>query len=184
MRHAFLPAVAGLGLSLALGCGGPLTTPLPARLTADDQKQVDDSWDRALTPVGKHDRQAWLDTMVVSRAYENGVDSFSFHSEKRWTGGKVVMEARYDRAKPADDRFEVTVYDLAGKVLRKEVFGRDEVEQTFQDFAAKTSGGGAEPPEEAARRAALEARLNRIKEMLPQPKDEAPQPAGNPVPKK
>src|SRR5688500_478557 len=96
------------------GCG-PLDRPMPTRLNPGDQKQVDAAWDAALTPVGKYDRQRWLDALVGTQAYQAGVDVLTFRSEKAFASGKVVMEVFFDRAKPGEDRFVVTVLDKAGK---------------------------------------------------------------------
>jgi len=156
-------ALAAAG-AFALGCGGPLTRPLPERLDAQSQKDVDHHWNKALTPVTKHDRATWLDVMVGTRAYENGIDKFSFKSEKTWSGGTVVMEANFDRAKPADDRFTVTVFDKNGKELRKEIYTRDEVEVAYRELFPAESPKGPNPNP-----AATDARWKRVQAVLPQP---------------
>jgi hypothetical protein len=171
MNRVLLVAAVGVCAGGLIGCG-PLSRPIPERLPDADQKQVDDAWNQALAPVGKHDRQTWLDVFVATQAYETGVDSLTFRSEKKWSGGRVVMEVHFDRAKPADDRFEVTVYDAAGKVLRRERYGRDEVRQTYDDLnlpGVAPKGANPDPPDVAARRAAQEARLKRIEGILPKP---------------
>ena len=99
---------------LAAGACGPLSAPLPRRLPPERQQDVDEAWDRALTPVTKYDRATWLDVLIVRQPYEFGVDKFQFKSEKRFAGGVVEMEARFDRAKPDEDLFQVTVKDAEG----------------------------------------------------------------------
>ncbi|HET6572987.1 MAG TPA: hypothetical protein VFG68_05240 [Fimbriiglobus sp.] len=164
-------ALAALAVAFATSNGcGPLTRPLPQRLEDDEQKEVDDAWDQALTPVNKHDRQTWLDVMAGARAYEHGVDSLVLRSEKKWTGGRVVMEVHFDRARPDDDRFDLTVIDHAGKVLWHERFGRAEVEQAIRELFPTDlppKGNVPDPPEVAARRAAHEARWKRIEAVIP-----------------
>jgi hypothetical protein len=149
----------------AVGCG-PMPRPLPERLKDDDQKQVDAAWDAALAPVNKHDRQTWLDVMVGAYAYQLGVDEFEFRSVKKWTGGTVVMEAKFDRAKPADDRFTITVNDAAGKPLRVERYTRADVEQTVKDLTEPQ----ADPTGQA--KVAYDARVKRIANILPTPKND------------
>ena len=175
-------ALPGLSCALALtfiGCG-PMQTPMPPRLDPDSQKQVDDSWDKAFEPVGRFDHQGLLDVMVGVQAYQLGVDSFALRSEKQFAGGKVVMEVNFNRHKPDGDRFEVTVYDPAGKLLRSERYSRKEVEATHADLSANPSPKGDGVPDQpgmAARRAEHQARWNRIREIFPQPKEEkAPPP--------
>ena len=135
---------------------------LSTRLPPEDQKGVDAAWDAALTPVEKYDRQRWLDTLVGTQAYQAGVDTLTFRSEKAFAGGKVVMEVFYDRAKPGDDRFVVTVLDRQGKQLRQEKYTRTEVEQTAKDLFDHS--GNPQPP-------AVEARWKQIGEMMPKPKE-------------
>jgi hypothetical protein len=126
----FVLLVPACALALAFGCG-PMKVPLPERLDPEAQKAIDDGWNRALTPPDKLGRQELLDVLVGVQAYQLGVDSFTFRAEKRFAGGKVVMEVGYDRSRPNDDRFEVTVYDDAGKVVRNERYTREEIDETF-----------------------------------------------------
>lgn len=153
------------------GCG-PMSQPLPERLSDEAQQDIDTHWNQALTPVEKHDRETWLDALVVSRAYQAGVDSLDFRSEKKWAGGRVVMEIHFDRTKPADDRFEITVLDHAGQVLRRERYDREEMERVIAELNAKElppKGAEPDPPEIAAQRAAQEARKKRIEAVFPKP---------------
>ncbi len=170
MSRYVVSAAFAVGCAVLTGCG-PMTRPLPERLEGDQQKQIDDAWARALTPVGKYDRQTWLDVMAGARAYEHGVDSLVLRSEKKWSGGRVAMEVHFDRARPADDRFVVTVYDPAGKVLREERYGRAEVEQAVAELFPNLppKGNDPDPPDVAAKRAACEARWKRIEAVFPKP---------------
>ena len=146
------------------GCG-PLPAPMPTRLDDNSQKEIDAAWDAALTPVGKYDRRRWLDALVGTQAYQAGVDTLTLRSEKRFAGGRVVMEVFFDRAKPDDDRFVVTVFDPAGAVARQEWYSRAEVEQTAGELFRP--GPGARPNE------AIDARWKQIEEMLPRRPDAA-----------
>lgn len=173
-RMFLLSVLTALGAFSISGCG-PLDRPMPARLDDEGQKEVDVAWNAALEPVGKYDRQRWLDTLVGTQAYQNGVDSLTFRSEKAFAGGRVVMEVLFDRTKPEEDRFVVTVLDKAGATIRQEKYNRADVEQTARELADRNSPPQpGDPPEVVQRRAALEARWNRISEMLPKRKDSKP----------
>jgi hypothetical protein len=155
---------------------GPLRAPMATRLDDDVQKRVDEAWDKALSPVGRLDRQRLLDVLVGTEAYQRGVDKLTFRSEKRCAAGRVVMEVHFDRAAPARDRFEVLVLGPDGAELRRETYGREEVEKTYRELFVnvprpRAGGPGAEPPEAARRRAEHEARWAKILEHFPDPKD-------------
>lgn len=171
MKRLALPGPAcALAVGLAVAGCGPMHAPLPERLDDEAQKQVDEGWARAFTPPGRFDHQALLDLMVVAQPYQLGVDALTFRSEKRFAGGTAVMEVRYDRAKPADDLFRVTVTDPAGNVIRAERYTRDEVRGTvaaFNDQARNRDANGPDPQQ-----AALQARLKRIEEVFPPRKPE------------
>jgi hypothetical protein len=107
---------------------------MPARLNDDQQTQIDASWNTALTPVFKLDRQAVMDLMVLRYAFELGVDRLELKSEKDLGSGKAVMEIHIDRAKPGDDRFDFYVLNKAGAEVRRERYSRAEVEATAQAF--------------------------------------------------
>lgn len=162
MKRAVGAALFSLTAAVLVGCG-PMTSPMPPRLDANDQKQIDDVWEQALAPVGKHDRQTWLDTFVTTQAYQAGVDLLDFRSEKKWTGGKVVMEVHYERAKPEADRFEVTVFDHGGQALRRERYGRAEVEKAQKDLMDGQNQPAPNSPEAAAR----DARLKKVEAVMP-----------------
>ena len=132
--RAKLFALASLSIIAFVGCGPMGSGPMPPRLEVDEQKEIDEAWDSALTPVDKFDRQATLDTLIVSQAFQAGVDRLDFRSEKKFSGGLVVMEIHFDRTKPNDDRFEVTVRDPAGKELRHLVYNRSEVETAYREL--------------------------------------------------
>ena len=155
---AFLMSACALSLALA-GCG-PMKTPLPQRLEPEVQKDVDTSWNKAFSPVGRFDHQELLDIMVGFQAYQLGVDTLTFRSEKTIASGKVVMEVHYERTKPDADRFDVTLLDLAGKLVQTERFTRTEIEETAQLLRAPHDGN--EPPEAVAR-------WKRISEIFPKP---------------
>ena len=170
-RMFLLSVLSTLGVLSVSGCG-PLDRPMPARLDDEGQKEVDAAWNAALAPVGKYDRQRWLDALVGSQAYQNGVDSLTFRSEKAFAGGRVVMEVFFERAKPEEDRFVVTVLNQAGVTLRQEKYNRTDVEQTARELSEQSPPPQpTDPPEVVKRRAALEARWNQITEMLPKQKD-------------
>lgn len=164
MRRA-ISWVGLMGCVLVIGCG-PMNRPIPERLKEHDQKRLDQAWDTALTPVGKHDRQTLLDVMVGTHAYQVGVDQLQFRSAKKWSGGTVVMEINFDREKPADDRFTITVNDLAGKPLRAERYSRDDVEQAVKDLTPPPV------PDNDPAMQAYKARMKKIEAVLPKSKAE------------
>ncbi len=159
----------GLVFLAVVGCG-PLQAPMAPRPDAEAQKEIDEAWDRVLGPVDHLDHQALLDVLMFTKAYEVGVDRLTFRSEKQVTAGTVVMEVHYDRLKPAEDRFEVQLVDMAGGVLRKERYGRDEVERTYKELfveGEQLRHKGGPTPEEARKLAQYEARLKAIQEIFP-----------------
>jgi hypothetical protein len=162
MSRAVGVALCALGAAAVVGCG-PMAGPMPPRLEANDQKQIDDAWEQALAPVGKHDRQTWLDTFVVTQAFQVGVDSLDFRSEKKWSGGKVLMVIHCERARPEGDLFEVTVYDHGGQVLRRERYGRAEIEAAQKALMDGQNQPAPGSPEAAAR----DARLKKVEAVMP-----------------
>jgi hypothetical protein len=171
-RLALLSPACALAFLAVVGCG-PMKVPLPARLDDETQKKVDKSWDRAFTPADRLAHQDLLDVMVGTQAYQLGIDTFVLRAEKRVAGGKVVMEVAFDRAKPADDRFEVSVYDDAGKRVRSERYSRQEIDATCEVlFGLPPENPNApDPPEVAARRAAHKARWEKINGLFPGAKE-------------
>jgi len=159
-----------------VGCG-PLRSPMAPRPTEEGQKKLAESWEKAFAELDKIDHQQLLDIYVGTNAFQLGVDKLYFRSEKRSSRGLVVMEIHYDFAKPSDDRFEVIVFDSDNKVLRKERYGREEVETTRSElFDGKREFYGDEKkdsPELAERRAKHKARWERITSYFP--KDEEKQ---------
>jgi hypothetical protein len=125
MRLNFVIALM-VGLS---GCG-PLFAPMQPRLSAEDQRKVDQMWDNMLTPVGHVDREALLDANVAYWMFTIGVDRMHLTSEKYFTGGTAVMEMDCDRANPDADEFTITVLDLRGRTVRRERYTRAEVEES------------------------------------------------------
>jgi hypothetical protein len=177
MKH-FLLLVPACALAVAFGCG-PMKVPLPQRLDPETQRIIDDGWNRALSPPDKLGHQDLLDVLVGTQVYQLGVDSFIFRAEKRYAGGKVVMEVAYDRDRPDDDRFQVTVLDSSGKVIRAENYTRKEVDQTYQDLFVIPHD--SEPVKAAPGvRADHNTRWERILSHFPKPEErkaeEAPKP--------
>jgi hypothetical protein len=160
MKPIILLILAGIMASC-----GPLSTPMVDRPSENDQKQLDTAWDRALSPIGKLNRQEWLDLFVGAQAYQAGVDKLHMRSEKAFSGGSIVMEVHYDRESPGEDGFEVSVFDEAGKLVRNEKFSRQDVETTRRDLFS------AEVPEDEEERLEFEAehqaRWEKILEYFP-----------------
>lgn len=140
------------------------------RPSEDDQKSLDDSWDRALSPTDKLTRQEWLDLFVGAQAYQAGVDKLHMRSEKAFSGGTIVMEVHYDRFSPDVDLFEVSVFDATGQVLRKEQYTRKDVEQTRSDLFEQVAPNDEE--ERAEYEAEIKARWEKIAEYFPNAKQD------------
>jgi hypothetical protein len=166
-----------LGCFAAAVCGcGPMQLPMPVRLDEKGQKQIDEAWDKALTPIDRFDHAAMLDAFLISHAYQVGVDKLSFHSEKKTATGMVVMEIHYDRSLPEEDRFEVRIYDSSQKLLRLEAYSRQEIEDDNQELFVESTmldqaeRDGRATPEQSKRLAALKARMEAVQAVFP--KDE------------
>jgi hypothetical protein len=160
------------------GCNPIGPKPMVDRLSDEDHKAITESWNKALTPPDKLDRQAFLDVLIYTQAYQVGVDRLTFRSEKAYSDGTVVMEIHFDRAKPGDDRFEVTIRDKAGKEMRHLVYNRKEVESTFAELSnqnlAQNRGPNDPPlaPDDTKKREDVQKRLAAIEQFFPK-RDEA-----------
>lgn len=154
--------VPACALFLALGCG-----PIPPRLNPEAQKSIDEGWNRALTPHDLLSHQELLDMLIGMQVYHVGIDTLTFRAEKRFSGGMVLMEAAYDKNRPDDDRFVVTVLDQSGKVLRSDRYSRQEIDQTYSDLFGvrldtEVNPGVAPPP-----RSDATARLKMVRSLFP-----------------
>jgi hypothetical protein len=134
-------------LLAALGfCGcGPMLRPMTVRLEADQQRMVDRMWENMLTPADRLDRELLLDVVCEYALYQVGVDRLHMVAEKQYERGRVVMEIDCDGRSPGSDQFTVTLLDERGRTVRRERYGRSEIEAR------------AEPLMETERRAAAEA---------------------------
>jgi len=148
---------------------------MPPRFDDEGQKAIDESWNKALTPVDRYDHQALLDILIGTKAYEVGVDRLMLRSEKSFSAGTVIMEIHFYRLAPESDRFEITILDLAGKPVRKETYDRKKVEDTYRELFVdcaqlrqKKDQGNA-TPEELRKLAGYEARLATIEQFFPKP---------------
>jgi hypothetical protein len=173
MRNLSLFAVIAGSIFVVAGCGPVGPAPMPDRLSDESQKRIDESWERALQPVDKLERQALLDAIVFTQAYQVGVDRLSFRSEKTFSGGTVVMEIHFDRAKPGEDRFVVRVLDKTGAELRHLVYNRGEVETTAKDLHNPRFNRPLKPDdppldaEDAVKRDAIQKRIAAIEVLFP-----------------
>lgn len=151
-----------VSLLFAAGCG-PLQKPMVHRPDDAQQQEIDDTWNRALTPVDKLDRQAWLDLFVGAQAYQLGVDKLMFRSEKALANVRVVMEVHYDRTAPAEDVFLVQVLDDKDNVVRTERYSRQDVEETYKLLVELPIG-----PVDDAQTQQRAARWEQIREYFPE----------------
>jgi hypothetical protein len=144
-------------------------SPLPDRHGDETQQKFDAVWNRAFTPADKLNRQDLLDVLVGLDAIREGVDVFAMRAEKRLADGKVVLLLAFDRAKPDDDRFEVTVFDAAGVAVRHERYTRDEMEEATRALhqVPRQADGVRDNPGMAAERANYDARWKKITDLFP-----------------
>lgn len=124
-------AFATLGLLIIAACSGPMLFPMVDRLDELQQLEVERNWKNLVDAGADLDRQGWLDVMVSTFAFQRGVDRLEFHSEKEIDDRLVVMEVRYDRAQPQKDAFDITIFDEERKILRKESYSREDVEEVI-----------------------------------------------------
>ena len=122
----------GIAVLVVLGCHGPLTAPAMRRLDPDEQAQVDRMWNNMLVKPDRLDRELLLDVLLTFELHEEGVDRTTYHSEKDFAGGVVLMDMKYNRQKPLEDWFFVEILDHDKKVLRKEHYSGDEIWSHYQ----------------------------------------------------
>jgi len=144
-----------------------MLAPITLRLNPEQQQQVDGMWENVLTPLDRADHELLLGVVREYWLFQVGVDTLHFRSEKRLAHGRVVMEAECERVSPDADQFLITIYDDQGQTIRRERFGRKEIE-------AGDAMPGDDPPCAEAKLAARRARQARI--------EAATQPARAPAP--
>jgi len=156
MRH-FWMLLAALGFC---GCG-PLMRPMTVRLEADQQRMVDRMWENMLTPADRLDRELLLDVLCEYGLYQVGVDRLHMVAEKQYPRGRVVMEIDCDGRAPAADQFTVTLLDERGRTVRRERYGREEIEaRTPPVTAGEVKSPSAERTEQdKARQAERQKRI-------------------------
>jgi len=170
MRNLF--SIAVVSMIAAAGCGPVTSGPLPTPLRDEEQRSVDESWERALTPVDRLEREPLLDALILTQAYQLGVDRLTLRSEKDYSGGKVIMEIHITRKSPVNDRFDMTVLDKSGQVLRQFSYSREEVERVHRElreskYACKDSTEPLANDYEVRKRAEIQARLKAVEQIFP-----------------
>jgi hypothetical protein len=139
-------------LLTAVGCRAPLMVPAFHRLKPDEQAQVDQMWNNMLARPDRLDRELLLDVMLAFSLHEEGVDRATYHAEKDFAGGVVLMDVSYDRQKPLEDWFLVEIRDRQKNVLRKEHYCGEEVWSHYNDLlggvlsTTRPTAGPAAPP--------------------------------------
>ena len=158
---------------LLSGCASFGVKPMPQRLCEEEQKRYEFGWDHlvALGPQVEH--TALLDTILVGRAWHEGVDKLVLHSEKRVGEIRVVMETQFDRSSPEDDIFSVAFYDAQGRILRQDRFTPAEIDDAVALYLTPDGQVENETPAEREQRLARLAeragRLQRVEEVFPTP---------------
>jgi hypothetical protein len=121
---------------LSIGCHGPLVAPAFRRLEPDDQARVNQMWNNMLSRPDRLDRELLLDVIVAYELHQMGVDRASYHAEKDYAAGTVLMDVKFDREKPMEDWFLIELRGRDGKLIRKEHYSGEEVWSHFNDLAA------------------------------------------------
>ena len=176
MRIITLFVFAGSVISL-IGCGPMDSSPMPPRFEADAQKKIDDTWENAVNPPEKLDRQALLDAVIWTHAYQAGVDRLLFRSEKDFSGGIVVMEIHFDRSKPNDDRFEIKILDKEQKLVRELTYNRAEIEKAHKELHNPKNSNVRGPndpplaPDEVKKREEVQKRIAAVEALFPKQED-------------
>ena len=178
--RSLLLSTCTMAVLCSAGCGPMGKSPLPPQLDAKQQEEIDQAWDRALTPVDRLDRQAFLDALILTQGYQAGVDRLTFRSEKSCATAIVVMEIHIDRARPVDDRFEITIRDKKDekKILQQFVYTRNEVEVTVRELSNSkytcepNPNAPALEPWEARKRDEVKNRLAAVEQIFPKRDDE------------
>jgi hypothetical protein len=161
---------------LLLGGCGPLTLPVVARLEAQDQAQIDHSWNNMLTPPARLDRELLLDTIVAFQLDQFGVDRLHMQSEKRFTGGTVTMDVYFDRRRPEVDAFWVTVRDRRGPLVRVERYSSKEVFAHAEELGALPFAVRGEPTTQPRTDEGAADRARRFARIVAATKPAAPAP--------
>jgi hypothetical protein len=155
MRHLWV-LVAALGFC---GCG-PLMGPMTVRLKEDQQKVIDGMWNNMLTPADRLDRELLLDVVCEYWLFQLGVDRLHMVAEKQYERGRVVMEIDCDGRSPGSDQFTVTLLDERGRTVRRERYGREEIEARTAPVTEEEAKLATELSEEdKARQAERRARI-------------------------
>ncbi|MDB5323365.1 MAG: hypothetical protein JWN40_4996 [Phycisphaerales bacterium] len=155
MRHLWV-LVAVLGFC---GCG-PLMGPMTVRLKEDQQKVIDGMWNNMLTPADRLDRELLLDVVCEYWLFQLGVDRLHMVAEKQYERGRVVMEIDCDGRSPGSDQFTVTLLDERGRTVRRERYGREEIEARTTPVTEEEAKRATELSEEdKARQAERRARI-------------------------
>lgn len=132
-----------------VGCHGPLTKPMIDRLDEKGQAKIDEVWENMIAPPDALDRTLLLDVILSAQLYQHGVDSMRFVSEKDVGENLVVMEIRFDREEPRFDEFSVSVIDASGVEVRRERYGRDEINEEVNLIFENRHGAQAASNEDA-----------------------------------
>jgi hypothetical protein len=169
MLHVLSAGIA----SSVLGCGPLGPRPLPARLDVAEQQSIDEAWRSAFEPAQRLNRQNILDVLLLSQAYQVGVDRLSFRSEKDLPNGKIVMRVEFERTHPERDRFDVSVYDATGVLLRSETFDRATIDEAYKTLGPRHEAlsslrkRGNATPEELEELGRIEERIEAANRLLP-----------------
>src|SRR5258706_476462 len=143
----------------ACGCG-PLMRPMTVQLEADQQRMVDGMWNNMLTPADRLDRELLLDVLCEYGLYQVGVDRLRMVAEKQYERGRGVMGIDCDGRSPGSDQFTVTLLDERGRTVRRERYGRGEVEaRAAPGTEAELKKVAEQSEEDKARQAERRARI-------------------------
>lgn len=164
---------------LVAGCG-PMILPMSVKLDEKQQKKYDEFWEQAVKPPDRLSRQELLDAVGVTSAFQLGVDRLSFRSEKWFSKGVVIMVVQCDRFTPENDRFDISIVDHRGRIIRYERYTREDVERTCKElWGAPVEGSKATTQEVRAAQELRAARYRRLHELFPDLVEDSAKGKGN-----
>lgn len=103
-------------------------SPLPVRLSDQEQAEFSEGWARFVSNLGSVDRTTILDTILLTQSWYKGVDRLYLIAERDVGDTRVITETQFERTRPELDTFTVRFIAKDGRLLREDVYGRDAIE--------------------------------------------------------
>jgi hypothetical protein len=152
-----------LALTFLFGGCSIMTSPMVRRLDPWQQEMVDKAWVNVLDHGKQVDRELLLDVIVHYQLISIGMDTVDYRAVKTVGDRRIVLESKYDRYRPREDKFTISVLNERGKLLRRESYERSDIERA--ESALRNGGVGKKEnptPEDLERQRQYEARVRMI----------------------